>query len=85
MHLSSILVLAAAFMPFAATDDCVQRTTPCVSEHDLSKIYRVLTAHTSLQLQFVTVCLASTFVVQRKTLANARQWLFLTTILDLFR
>ncbi|EWZ80998.1 hypothetical protein FOWG_15000 [Fusarium oxysporum f. sp. lycopersici MN25] len=29
MHLSSILVLAAAFMPFAATDDCVRRTTPC--------------------------------------------------------
>ncbi|KAH7229845.1 hypothetical protein BKA60DRAFT_628402 [Fusarium oxysporum] len=29
MHLSSILVLAAAFMPFAAADDCVQRTTPC--------------------------------------------------------
>ncbi|KAH7171656.1 hypothetical protein DER46DRAFT_656302 [Fusarium sp. MPI-SDFR-AT-0072] len=29
MHLSSILVLAAAFMPFAAADDCVPRTTPC--------------------------------------------------------
>ncbi|EWG44736.1 hypothetical protein FVEG_15714 [Fusarium verticillioides 7600] len=29
MQLSSILVLAAAFMPFATADDCVPRTTPC--------------------------------------------------------
>ncbi|KAH6960195.1 hypothetical protein DER45DRAFT_536009 [Fusarium avenaceum] len=29
MHFSSLLVLAAAFMPFAVADDCVQRATPC--------------------------------------------------------
>ncbi|KAJ4120264.1 hypothetical protein NW760_007476 [Fusarium oxysporum] len=60
MHLYSILVLAAAFMPFAAADDCVQRTTPCYVWHQ--------------RLWY-----------NGKTLANVRQWLFLTTILDPFR
>ncbi|KLO97775.1 unnamed protein product [Fusarium fujikuroi] len=29
MHCSSLFILAAAFMPFVAADDCVPRSTPC--------------------------------------------------------
>ncbi|KAI1015774.1 hypothetical protein LB505_012001 [Fusarium chuoi] len=29
MHFSSLFVLAAAFMPIVAADDCVPRSTPC--------------------------------------------------------